>query len=227
MYRFAARPRWIAAHLVVIALAIALVNLGLWQMRRLHAQRDRDSYVARRLRMPPAPLAAAGAYRRIETTGTFDTHGETILFGRALEGRPGHHVLTWLDTERDGALLVDRGWVPFEYDTAPVRAAAPRAGLVRVEGILVPSQHGGTQAQGRTTAVDVVRLAKARGVDAVPYYLVLARQDPPQLGELPVRVPVPGVGGAPPHLSYAIQWFSFATIGIVGYAFVLRRTGRA
>jgi cytochrome oxidase assembly protein ShyY1 len=222
MYRFALRPRWLIAHVAVVALAAAFVWLGLWQLRRLSDQRAHEAVVAARMRQQPATsLAGATAYRRVSASGTYRTADETLLFGRAFDGRPGHHVLTWLDGETH--VLVDRGWVPYTNGTPPVRGATPPSDPVRVEGVLVPSEHGGVLRDGRTTTVNVERLAKARGVGSVPYYVLLQRQDPAQPGELPVPVPWRATHTAPPHLSYAIQWFAFTAIGLVGYAFVLRR----
>jgi surfeit locus 1 family protein len=51
--------------------------------------------------------------------------------------------------------------------------------------------------------------------------MLLSRQSPPQNGQLPVVVkPEPLSEG--PHKSYAIQWFSFIVIGLVGYAAFIR-----
>ena len=42
-----------------------------------------------------------------------------------------------------------------------------------------------------------------------------------------VLVPVPQPElDAGPHRSYAVQWFIFATIGLVGYPLILRRVAR-
>jgi surfeit locus 1 family protein len=42
---------------------------------------------------------------------------------------------------------------------------------------------------------------------------------------LPVVLPEPELDEGP-HLSYAVQWFVFATIAAVGYPLVLRRLSR-
>jgi len=53
------------------------------------------------------------------------------------------------------------------------------------------------------------------------YYVVLT--DSAQSSNVPPRVePAPLDEG--PHMLYAIQWFSFATISIVGLVIFLRRT---
>ena len=54
-----------------------------------------------------------------------------------------------------------------------------------------------------------------------PVFLELANQTPAQSGQLPVPPPPPEVTRGS-HLAYALQWFSFALIGIVGYAALLR-----
>ena len=41
---------------------------------------------------------------------------------------------------------------------------------------------------------------------------------------LPIAVDSPAFADEGPHLAYAIQWFAFALIGLVGYFFLMRRT---
>ena len=55
----------------------------------------------------------------------------------------------------------------------------------------------------------------------MPWYLRLDRQVPTG-GELPLPAPLPEPTDGP-HLSYAIQWFAFATIAAIGYVVLLRR----
>jgi surfeit locus 1 family protein len=57
----------------------------------------------------------------------------------------------------------------------------------------------------------------------LPVYVLLQSQQPPQ--DLPAIVPVPTLDEGP-HLSYAIQWFAFATIAVVGGAVLLLRDRR-
>ena len=40
MYRFLLRPKWIILHVVVLALVVTMINLGLWQLRRLGERQD-------------------------------------------------------------------------------------------------------------------------------------------------------------------------------------------
>lgn len=240
--RFLLTPRWIALLVFALVVAGVCVRLGIWQLDRLEQRRALNASVERGLAAEPAPLTrllpAEGptqhledlAYRRVIATGTFDPDREVLLFGRALDGRPGHHVLTPLLLEDGRALLVDRGWVPYELDTPPVAEAAPPAGEVTVTGFLLPpvddDEAAGERApDGRlltVTAPDVDTLAQTLTVPPLPLVMQLQETRPGSVQELPRVVPPPELSEGP-HLSYAIQWFTFATIALVGYAVLVRR----
>jgi surfeit locus 1 family protein len=71
--------------------------------------------------------------------------------------------------------------------------------------------------------LDLDRLQQQYGTDLYPMWLQLADTEPPVEGELPVLLPEPEQDEGP-HLSYAVQWFLFATVGAVGWPLLLRRT---
>ena len=48
MYRFLLKPRWIAFHVLVLALMVTMVNLGFWQLRRLDERRAANREVSTR-----------------------------------------------------------------------------------------------------------------------------------------------------------------------------------
>jgi len=122
---------------------------------------------------------------------------------------------------------VDRGWVPFDLTQPPVGQAGPPAGLVRLVGVLLPPEASTTRGRPSPrpdlTKVDLGLLARQLPYPVFPVYLWLQRQVPGQPGRLPIVSPLPDLTASPPHLSYAIQWFTFATIGVVGYPLLLRR----
>src|SRR5206468_2239768 len=72
------------------------------------------------------------------------------------------------------------------------------------------------------TKVDIARIARQLPYPLLPVYLLLQRQSPAQTGQLPQRATLAPLSEGP-HFSYMIQWFLFASIGIVGYPIVLRR----
>ena len=59
----------------------------------------------------------------------------------------------------------------------------------------------------------------------LPLPIQLTEQAESQPSDLPVPIP-PEELSEGPHLSYAIQWFTFATIAVVGAVVLLRRERR-
>jgi cytochrome oxidase assembly protein ShyY1 len=72
--------------------------------------------------------------------------------------------------------------------------------------------------------VDVARVQKQVSERLDPVYVQLQSQDPAG-GTRPAPVDPPALDEGP-HFSYAVQWFIFATVAIVGYPLILRRRAR-
>lgn len=243
--------KWIMGHLLALVLVVAFVNFGFWQLRRLDQARTRNEMIEARSALPDQRLAEAVAlgadmtYVPVVASGVYDPDHEVLLRGRSTGGQPGFHVLTPLvlaASEGDlagTAVLVERGWVPYDMDEVPVQAALPPAQEVTVRGELHPPQVPPTGFLAPLAAhdppegvlvqsfyVDVARLQPQMPYDLVGAYLKLREQAPPTAGNFPTPLPVE-VHDLGPHLGYAIQWFSFAVIGVVGYAFLLRSVTRS
>jgi surfeit locus 1 family protein len=211
------------------------VRLGFWQLDRLEERRAFNAELEAAVASQPTSLADLPTeddvtYRRVTVDGTWDARHEVILFGRSLEGRPGNHVLTPLRLADGRAVLVDRGWVPSDVRAPPVGGdAAATPGDVSVDGIVLPSDDaeggaGGGALPTQVRRVDVAALDAAIPYDLVPsVYVLLQTQTPDQ--ERPIPAPLPETSEGP-HLSYAIQWFTFATIAVVGYVLLVRRARR-
>ena len=61
--------------------------------------------------------------------------------------------------------------------------------------------------------------------DLLPGYVQLESQDPALTTADPTPVPREPLGEGP-HLNYAVQWFIFTTVALVGYPLILRRRAR-
>jgi surfeit locus 1 family protein len=243
MYRFAARPKWILSHILVLVLVVTMINLGFWQLRRLDQKKSFNALVHGREAEPPAPLpdvlaadatyddAKSVTYRPVEANGTYDVDEEVVVRSRSLDERPGAWVLTPLVLDDGTAVLVNRGWFgdPGIPDHAPAEAAPP-TGRVDVTGLLMPTQTRGlfgpkdptTGNLSNLARADVGRVRQQVPYDLYPAYIQLSSQDPPQPGVLPIALEPPVLDEGP-HLSYAVQWFTFTLIAIVGYVLILRR----
>jgi cytochrome oxidase assembly protein ShyY1 len=232
MYRFLLQPRWIVGHVLLIVTVVTFVNLGFWQLRRLEERRSTNDLVATRVAAPPLPLdeavaAASGdigalEFRRVEVSGTFDER-QLMTAPRAIPGGPGQQVLGVLETGDGPDVLVDRGWVPFDRDR--VDAPPAPAGDVVVHGVVRAPEPGPLGSAEQIAQIAPARIADRLDRTLAPYYVQLRRQEPPAADVVrPTPLPEPTEGN---HLSYAVQWFSFAAIAVVGYPLLIRRTTRS
>ncbi|MEX2586471.1 MAG: SURF1 family protein [Actinomycetota bacterium] len=242
---FATR-RWMIIHIFAAIVVMTCLALAAWQFDRLQTRKADNHRLLEQARLPAADLQEAfgagsdsvsldrAAYRRLETSGTYDVSEEVLLRSRSQEGRPGHHLLTPLLTGSGTALIVDRGWIPMEIDEPGTAQTAPPEGRVRVAGLLLQSEKKGflgisDPPPGRVSSlprVDLDRLGEQLPYEVVPLYLRLQDQQPPNPGELPEPVPIPEPDDGP-HLSYALQWLFFAVAASVAYAGLIRKERRA
>jgi surfeit locus 1 family protein len=232
------RPRWLVGTIIAVLLIVLFVNLGFWQLRRLDEKRERNAAIEERSARPVQPLdevvdPRAGlddvgslVYRRASARGRYDATGQVEIRSRSLDGRPGLWVVTPLRLDDGTAVAVNRGFVPLSTDVP-----APPGGEVDVTGLLFATQqrHGigpRDPANGRLpelSRLDLARLEQQYDADLYPMWLQLQRQDPPVEDDaLPLLLPEPEQDEGP-HLSYAVQWFLFATIGAIGWPLLLRR----
>ncbi|HWH33756.1 MAG TPA: SURF1 family protein [Acidimicrobiales bacterium] len=242
--RFWLRPKWVVGHVLVVALVVAFVNFGFWQLRRLDERRSANAVVEARSSMPAAPFAevvpdTAGyadveddlAYRRVVVRGTYDAGASVLVRSRTLDGRPGFWVLTPLVVGDGSAVVVNRGFAPFATEASEVLAATrPPAGPVEVAGLVLATQErqgiGPTDPPGgvldKISRVDLARLQQQYERPLAPGYVQLQTQDPPG-ADLPIALPDPEQSDGS-HLSYAVQWFLFAAVGALGWPLLLRHT---
>lgn len=238
MYAFALKGRWLALLIAALVVASTCVGLGLWQLDRLEGRRAHNALVAERLEEPPVPLHRvlseapdpdAVAFRRVTTGGRYDPEHEVILRGRSHNGRPGDHLLTPLLTDEGAAIVVDRGWIPGAPGAEPpVAEGLPPQGEVEVSGILLPPEEGprlvaaADTFPGHVARVQADELAAMLPYEAHSVYLLLQEQDPPQRNGRPEPATLPELDEGP-HLSYAVQWFLFASIALVTYGALVRK----
>lgn len=240
-YRFMRRRKWVAGHLVALLAVVVFVNMGLWQLRRLAERQDFNARLTSRTTQAAQPLDQvlqeygpdqdSLELRSVYATGEYNTAEEVVLLARSYEGISGHHVLTPLELGDGRAVIVDRGWVPIDLDSPDREEAAPPAGPVVVNGVLRKTETRGAfgptdPAEGtlaQISRVDLDRLDQQTSSELVPVYIELTAQEPAQAGELPAIVPLPEPSEGP-HRGYAVQWFLFTAVVLVGYPILLRRT---
>lgn len=229
-----------------IALLVTAVCLaaGFWQLSRLATKRARNAELAAALAAPAEPFAmeagarSAQAGRKVVAEGTYDDSRHVLLSARFHDADLGVEVLTPLRLAAGGALLVDRGWLEAEDGQTALPESLPEPGPRRVSGVLerVPARDAmppwrRLESEGAehwsTHELDSASVASHVPGVLASWLLValpdssapaaMARTGPPMLDEQM-------------HLSYAIQWFAFAIVTIVGTVAIAirerRRRGR-
>ena len=208
--------------------------MGIWQLRRLSARQKQNAAIAARRFAPEVELDAlpadtgAAHFRRVHIKGSYDHANEVVYTLRQRMGSPGVNIITpLLRNGKDTVVLVNRGWVyspdAMTVDLNPWREADAVDGHGFVETF--PSK-GPVPAPNPARPREFRRLNRAELQKVLPYpianyYVVLT--DSSASASTPPRVePAPLDEG--PHRMYAIQWFSFATISIIGLVIFLRRT---
>lgn len=234
------------SHLGVVALIVAMIVAGVWQIDRHQTRGDRNDTIRARVAEDAVPLGAVATidsdadigereqFRRVSVQGVYQFNDEVLVRNRTFDGAPGFWVLTPLLQDDGTAAIVNRGWIPLAFGDDSVRAeTAPPTGAVHVVGSLQPARKAeGLQqadpATGQLTSLarpDVLRLAQQLDYPVVPLVVRLEATPTAEVAEFPTPLPLPALD-AGPHASYAAQWFIFTTIAVVGYPLVLRRVRR-
>ncbi|GBD32769.1 putative SURF1-like protein [bacterium HR33] len=225
-----------AVLVVGILVALGCARLGLWQLDRLSQRRAQNRLYQTRLELPvlalpsaidSLPLDSLG-WRRVVAHGVYDFEREVVVVGRSVQGTPAVYVVTPLILAGGRGVLVERGWV-YSPDARAVELSALReSDTAEVEGVLLqPALSRRFEIANSSWPVFVPSDDPAVLAPLYPYPLlevVLRRTGPAggSAGELrPISLPELSEG---PHLSYAVQWFSFAVIALVGSAILYRRT---
>lgn len=222
-----------------VVLTVACVLLGLWQLSRHELRQERNSAVTTALDAPSAPLSDVlpaegplpdGAeWRTVVVEGRYDPSAQVTLRLRPVDGQAGLHVLTPLVQADGTAVLVDRGFLATERAGQQVDVPEPASGTVEVTGRLRLSEADrgtGIDADSQPPSirfVDLDALAGELGLDLAPVWLERLEQTPLDPGEI-TPIPAPALS-AGPSLIYAIQWFLFGVIAVVGFVVLARRDG--
>ncbi len=221
-------PRWWGTTAIAVLAVLVCVGLGAWQFDRART-RDRPTVVVGTMDRPAAPLASAvpadgrvpagSPPAAVRAAGRYDGEHQLLVPGRVQDGNTGSYVVTPLRLASGSAALVVRGWVP-AGTPAPPAADAP----VSVLGWLVPSEplSAATVDPLRLGPGQVASVSAARIAGLVPYpvidgYVGLVEQTPEGsagLTPLPVPQAVPTAPWSLQSLSYAMEWWFFALVGV-------------
>jgi cytochrome oxidase assembly protein ShyY1 len=243
MYRFLLRPRWMIFTAVVVVAIVVMINLGFWQLRRLDERREFNDEVTSRVGQPAVAIdelvpsdagvgddeLAAVEWRPVVAAGRYVPDEQLLVVNRSQGGRAGDNVVTPLLLDDGRVLLVARGFVPLATGAAPapegeveIEGRLRRSEVRRTAGLSDPEEGALTEVQ----RVDIPRLAAQLPGDVVPMYVELTASDPPETGPFPEPIAEPSLGEGP-HLSYAVQWFLFSALAVIGWVLAARHSRKS
>jgi len=229
-----------AAGLVATAVGLAVVCtfLGLWQWHRHESRSAAIAVVEANYAADPVPIGDVLAspadtlrqdevWRPVRVTGRYDRDAGVLLRNRPVNSQPSFHVLVPFVVEGPGGpaavLVVDRGWMPTDADLDVEPPAGEVELVVRLRADEPASGRDAPAGQVQAISVDQVLAAGGADGDLPGYaaYGALVTEEPAArtpLGPLPEPSTDPGS-----HLSYALQWWTFALGALVGFSVMARR----
>lgn len=230
--------------MIVISFLLAgiFVYLGTWQLDRLAQRQERNATIIARTDQPARSLGALRseftndpdqlAFRHTFATGTYRSDDEFFSIGRVYGGTKGTLVATPLDLEDGSVLIVIRGIVPGQTEGPPaVGYRVPKVPVVvqgRIAAGEAPLRIGEPDPPGghleSLSRLDLEYIDTWVDGDVLPFMLLLDEQIP-ESEAAPVTIPNEELTEGS-HLGYAVQWFAFAVIAVIGLGFLLYRAGR-
>ena len=228
------KPRVIAFMATGSTLAAVFIALGLWQLSRLSERRAFNDQLRARAATTPVDVSqvpadtGAAHFRRVRINGIYDFDHEILLTNRSRNGSPGVNIVTPVRISgRDTAVLLNRGWVyapdGMTVDLSKWREPQVVTGDGFVE--IFQTREGEPKLPRHQNAyrwMDRRTLSQAFPYPIAGFFVVLIDSGGPQKADVPPRLQVPPLDEGS-HMSYAFQWFSFATISIIGMFLFVRR----
>ncbi len=223
--------RWVALGVFGAVMATAFVLLGKWQLSRLEERRADNAVLEANAAAEPRPytdimtgdVGDEDQYQRVTAKGTYRQEQFQVRM-RSVNGVYGSEIVAVLVTTEGDNLLVDRGLVSREGARPDVNMPPLPEGEVSVTGYVRRNEQGlggeGTPHDGQVRLIDSQAIGDALGVRIVDGYVALIDSDPAEDQALsPVGMPEITEGN---HFSYALQWFAFTIIGIIGIVVLVR-----
>lgn len=238
------RRPWIFVTILTIIAALVMIRLGIWQLDRLAGRRAFNAQVLSQIDEPSLPLTGdvvsgdleSLEFRTVLLEGEYVLANTLVLGNQVWGDQMGVHLLAPLKIAgTEAVILIDRGWIPFEDWENRNLSAYDEAGTINVEGMLRVTQtklglrdcldETAGEAPFQVWCLALDGIAAHLPYDLLPVYLIQAPEG--EQATPPYRA-IPQIEiSEGPHLSYAIQWFTFATILLIGYPFFVNREVKA
>jgi surfeit locus 1 family protein len=224
-----ARIGWqIAKAMLLLIVLVILLSLGTWQVKRLQWKEGLLADIAERQAAAPVPLADIEAiaakggdieYRRVTVTGRYLNDKERHFFA-TYDGTSGFYIYTPLQLDDGRALLVNRGFVPYDQKEPKTRPSGELQGAQVITGLArarLPSKPSSLLPDNDVAKnifywKDLDVMATSDRLDlakVVPFFIDVDAT--PNPGGLPIGgvtiIDLPN-----DHLQYAVTWYGLAAV---------------
>lgn len=221
---------------IAVVAAAACIRLGIWQLARRDQRRAMNATIASRMSAAGVDIARVdrdttrSRFTATTVRGTPDFAHEIVLTYRGHNGSPGVDILTPIRLAgSDTAVIVNRGWV-YAPDGMSIELARWRESDTVFAGYVDAFERAPNDSvrDGKIRRADFSAISRALPYPILPFYVVAlgdsaSTAGAPSPNPKVVRLSRPKLGEGP-HLSYAFQWFGFATIALIGAAIVAARS---
>jgi len=238
---------WLLTTCLVFLAILLTIRLGFWQLDRLNQEKNINSHILSVQAMPELNLSGNliginltdMEYRPAMAIGFLDFEKQVVIRNQvwiqSWGNEIGYTLLTPLILQNGQAVLVQRGWIPLTYDTPSSWHKFDQPGEVSIQGIirlpLEKGEMGGgvpdpTLIPGQDSLffwnyVNINRIQQQLPYEVLPIYIQQAPVTDEEI--LPYQsIPILELtDGA--HLGYALQWFFYALLLILGYPIFIRK----
>ncbi len=224
----------IAKTILILVIAATCIWLGFWQLDRLEWRRELNAATRIQINQPPLNLNTLSdesqllemTDRAISATGQFNFAEQIVLLNQNNQqiGSGVHLVAPFVLEGTDRAILVDRGWISnVEWQSADLRQFDES--LTTIEGVVQQfSPRPATLTNGEIFLLNYEQIQEVISAELLPV-VMLQTSDNSDPATRPFRTAHEVELSEGSHLGYAVQWFSFATIFVIGYIFYVRKYG--
>ncbi len=236
--------KWLLLFILAVAASGLCVRLGYWQLDRLRQKKEFINHYSIVSEAAPLKLNDNSNevfqvnldYRKVVVTGIFDNENSNVLRNQYHDGIPGYFLLTPLKISENLGVIIERGWIPSNGNGKPenwkqyyLNGPVKISGIIRV-GNKSPEIVGAGQNNNTTSAnpffindINTDALSTDLNYKILPIFIqpeISAGSE--SIPPIPYQPEIDLSEG--PHFGYALQWFTFAIIIVIGTPiFVLKQ----
>lgn len=240
-------PSWLLTTGLVFLGVLLTIRLGFWQLDRMDQKEEFNSHILSVQSMPELDLSGelngidltTLEYRNATATGYFDFEHQVAVRNQVWTQPWGNEIgftlLTPLIMENGKGVLVQRGWIPLVNDSPDSWRTFDQTvddsihGIIRLSlekgemggGVPDPTLSPGQSGLFFWNYINIDRIQQQLPYQVLPVYIQQAPES--NENELPYKsIPTLELtDGA--HLGYALQWFFYALLLIVGYPYYIQK----